>query len=777
MEQSGLRELENRCIQEQPPQCTAACPIHVDVRAFSARMKLGQWAEAWKVLQKTMPLPGVLARICDAPCRENCKRGEAGAPVNIGRLERACARLAPQGQRILPLPAKGKRVAVVGSGLSSLTVAWDLARKGYGVTVFESGEKPGGNLLNIPDSLLPRNVLESETAVLTSLGVVFRTGENTANPAFPVDILGEFAALYLGLDSPGEVAWDLEPDDDGRPKVQPLAQTTSLAGVFAGGRDSRTKPFSPVWQAAEGRWAATSIDRYIQKVSPTAGREKDGPYRSRLHTSLEGVTPLPETVMSDPGSGYSDIEAREEAGRCLQCQCLECVKVCTYLESFGSYPKRYAREIYNNESIVMGTRKANKLINSCSLCGLCEEVCPEDFAMQDLCLETRRSMVRQGKMPPSAHEFALQDMDYSNGDRFFLNRNQPSTDSSAYLFFPGCQLSASSPGHVRQAYSYLTSACAGGVGLLLMCCGAPALWAGREEAFQAVLERLREQWKLLGDPTIITACSTCLKVFREHLSEVQVVSLWEIMREKGGRFPQVAGNLPKRLALHDPCTTRHEKTVQQSVRALLSDLGVEVEELPLSGARTECCGFGGLMQNANPELAREVIIRRAGLSATPYAAYCAMCRDSLAAVGKPALHVLDLLFPAGEENPAVRKRPGWSERRENRARLKNSLLVEVWGERGLAMDEGNKIKLIIPEDVREVLDNRRILIEDIQQVVARAEKTGTRLLHPQTGHFKASFKPMNVTFWVEYSLDGSEYIIHNAYSHRMEVVGGQGNEA
>ena len=67
----------------------------------------------------------------------------------------------------------------------------------------------------------------------------------------------------------------------------------------------------------------------------------------------------------------------DEAKRCLQCECLECVKVCAYLERFGAYPKKYAREIYNNESIVMGTRQANKLINSCSLCGLCEEVCPE----------------------------------------------------------------------------------------------------------------------------------------------------------------------------------------------------------------------------------------------------------------------------------------------------------------------------------------------------------------------------------------------------------------
>ena len=97
----------------------------------------------------------------------------------------------------------------------------------------------------------------------------------------------------------------------------------------------------------------------------------------------------------------------------------------------------------------MGARQGNRLINSCSLCGLCEAVCPEDFAMQDLCLQARRAMVQKGKMPPSAHEFALLDMQFSNSDRFALARHEPGKTSSAQVFFPGCQLSASSPKQVQ----------------------------------------------------------------------------------------------------------------------------------------------------------------------------------------------------------------------------------------------------------------------------------------------------------------------------------------
>ncbi|MEI6262391.1 MAG: hypothetical protein WCR46_21135, partial [Deltaproteobacteria bacterium] len=74
MDQKELRLLENQCIQEEPPECMAACPIHLDARVFVGQMARGAFQEAWKVLRKTMPFPGILGRICDAPCRDHCKR-------------------------------------------------------------------------------------------------------------------------------------------------------------------------------------------------------------------------------------------------------------------------------------------------------------------------------------------------------------------------------------------------------------------------------------------------------------------------------------------------------------------------------------------------------------------------------------------------------------------------------------------------------------------------------------------------------------------------------
>jgi hypothetical protein len=392
--------------------------------------------------------------------------------------------------------------------------------------------------------------------------------------------------------------------------------------------------------------------------------------------------------------------------------------------------------------------------------------------MQDLCLEARRSMVRRGKMPASAHEFALLDMDFSQSDRFALARHEPGRSSSAHVFFPGCQLCASSPFHVRKTYGHLRKALHNGVGLILGCCGAPASWAGQETAFQKEMDAFRDKWVRLGQPRIIVACSSCYRMFKENLSRIPVVSLWQILEQIGiPRLKQTSSEV--HLAVHDPCTTRHEPEIHETVRRVLRRLGVSVEELRLSREKTECCGFGGLMGNANPGLAKEVLARRANESTLDYVTYCAVCRDNLASAGKRTMHLLDLIFPDPKErDPASRKRPGWSQRQENRATLRNLMLEQFWGEGGGEMEEHRSIVLHLSPEVQKLLEERRILVEDVQKVIGHAQKSGIRFIHPRSGHMKASFKPYKVTFWVEYSPSGDGYIVHDAYTHRMDVTGG-----
>lgn len=755
MDQTELRLLENRCVQDDSPECTASCPIHVDARAFVGHMARGKPLDAWKVLQKTMPFPGILGRICDAPCQTRCRRKDVDQAIEIGLLERACVSTPEPEQRLLALPQKKKHIAVLGSGLNSLTVAQDLSRKGYSVVLLESGTRPCPDLFAISEDILPHHVITQEMNRLSAHGVEIRLNVPLHDTTFLHELCQTVDAVYIGVSGT-----ELAPDES--------------AGIFSTGCPEHHR-HSPVWQGAAGRHAATSIDRFLQQVSLSAGREKEGPYATRLFVRIDDVLSEPAVIPADPAKGYSPDESLQEARRCLQCQCLECVTVCPYLKQFGGYPKKYAREIYNNASIVMGTRQANKLVNSCSLCGLCEAVCPEQFPMQTLCLDARKEMVQKGKMPPSAHEFALLDMQFSNSDQFAMARHEPGHGTSAFVFFPGCQLCASSPAQVKRTYAHLRQNLSGGVGLMLGCCNAPAFWAGRDDLFQTGSEKIRDQWAGLGSPVIILACATCYWMFQAHLSEIRITSLWQILEATGLPPCSEVSTRPASVAIHDPCTTRHEPGLQASARRLLRQLHQPVEELKLGRGLTECCGFGGLMQNANPELAKTVVRHRGNQSPADYLTYCAMCRDNLAASGKRALHILDLIFPESqaEPDPAARKRPTWSQRQENRMRLKAGLLAEEWGENMKQPERWEMMPLTISPEMAEQLHDRRILLSDIRQVIHHAETTGQMLRHPETGHIKAAFRPRNVMFWVEYAKSDTGFVIHNAYSHRMTCESGK----
>jgi hypothetical protein len=176
---------------------------------------------------------------------------------------------------------------------------------------------------------------------------------------------------------------------------------------------------------------------------------------------------------------------------------------------------------------------------------------------------------------------------------------------------------------------------------------------------------------------------------------------------------------------------------------------------------------------ANREVAAKVVERRAAASPRDYVAYCAMCRDFLAGHGKPTWHLLDLIFGADSTTSAARPGPGYSQRHENRARLKRKLLKELWGEEMNDQQPAfEAIQLIFTDAVAARLEQRLILVEDIQQVIDFAERTGRKLLDPDSGHFLAHYRPASVTYWVEYSPAGPEntFAIYNAYSHRMEVA-------
>ena len=124
-----------------------------------AGLAKGNPLEARRVLDRTMPFPEIVGRICDQPCYPFCKRGEAGDPLATAHLERFCVANSPAVLRLPKLPAKGGTVLVVGGGLSGMTAALDLARKGRKTSLITQAPGLGGTLTAYPESMLPQKTL------------------------------------------------------------------------------------------------------------------------------------------------------------------------------------------------------------------------------------------------------------------------------------------------------------------------------------------------------------------------------------------------------------------------------------------------------------------------------------------------------------------------------------------------------------------------------------------------------------------------------------------
>ena len=191
--------------------CQWACPAHTPVPEYIRLIAQGRYGDAYMVNWVSNVFPGVLGRTCDRPCEPACRRGrveqnqgEKPEPVAICRLKRVAADYKEDIRGRLPKPAakrNGKRVACIGAGPASLTVARDLAPLGYHVTVFDSDRQAGGMIRSqIPRFRLPESVIDEETGYILDLGVDFRAGHRIDSLRA---LLGEgFDAVFVGSGAP-----------------------------------------------------------------------------------------------------------------------------------------------------------------------------------------------------------------------------------------------------------------------------------------------------------------------------------------------------------------------------------------------------------------------------------------------------------------------------------------------------------------------------------------------------------------------------------------------
>ncbi len=201
----AMKEAE-RCLQCKKPSCMEGCPVSVDIPEFIRLIKEEKFTEAIRKIWAKNSLPAVCGRVCpqEIQCEGKCILGKKDKPVAIGNLERFAADWEREhGEGDLPQKAEptGKKVAVVGSGPSGLTVAGDLILKGHDVTVFEAFHKPGGVLVyGIPEFRLPKEIVFSEVNFLERLGVKVECNV-VVGRTVTLDELFEqgYDAIYIGV--------------------------------------------------------------------------------------------------------------------------------------------------------------------------------------------------------------------------------------------------------------------------------------------------------------------------------------------------------------------------------------------------------------------------------------------------------------------------------------------------------------------------------------------------------------------------------------------------
>lgn len=195
--------------------CTDTCPAGIKAHGYVALIRNGRYEEAFQLVLEATPLVGTLGRACYAPCENECTRDDLEASIPIRRLKRFVAdrhydTMAGPGVEV-PEP-NGKRVAIVGSGPAGLTAAWQLARLGYGVTLYEAAAEPGGFLrYAIPAYRLPQDVVERDIANVTALGVTIRTD----SPITDLEALRDagFDAVLVATGTPRSTALAIPGED------------------------------------------------------------------------------------------------------------------------------------------------------------------------------------------------------------------------------------------------------------------------------------------------------------------------------------------------------------------------------------------------------------------------------------------------------------------------------------------------------------------------------------------------------------------------------------
>jgi Fe-S oxidoreductase len=821
----------NNCLMREPPFCTANCPFHLDVSDFVEKAGKGLHNTAFRTYRNAVGFPRTVSRICPAPCKSVCPL--RGRPIALRDMEQAVVAFADDTRpNNYNIPHRNRRVAIIGAGVSGMGCALRMAAKKYHVEIFESTDRIGGRIARTIDAEVFLKDVE-EQFQYEEYTIHFNRTIRTRSELNALGFDAVYAATGKGghdfglMDAVGENG-DLHCLTDekmaGRAHGGEENVLSDRAGLGVGRSEHRIGWFAgggligdeSVYALADGLLMGNVLDAFLKTGNLLWPKNR---FETKMYLNPRKLEdPVSE---SDPPTGSGEenrsscdcagnaashdgtaistaAELKAEADRCLRCRCDSCRMFCDLTDFFNKWPPRIRDEVFATTlpgSAEVKATPAKRLMSTCNQCGVCREVCPEDIDMGRLILAGRRSMHRQEKVPWFFHDFWVRDMEFSDGENARLckspiaaesatSRPRPERRGNAFAFFPGCQIGASDPDLVLRTYAALR-ATGQDVGILLRCCGAPAEWSGDDGKHRACLQSITEDWRRMGKPTLLAACPTCIKKFREYLPALPILSVYEALDD---RLPSLAPANPKPAAdawaIFDPCSARHREPLKAAVRSLARKAGIALKPLPIQDDIARCCGFGGQPAAANPEYARFVAEKRIAESALPYITYCVNCRDVFTDAGKASKHILEILFPPetqpANDRPADERlsgdrpahgQPTVTERRNNRIYLKRNLLKTYWGEDMQPQQPTYGFELVIDDALKAKINRQRILESEVYEVVDFLTRTGRRVRNETTGSLSGYKQVGHMTYWVEYrKTDRPDlFLLTNVYAHRMSI--------
>jgi len=211
-------EEAKRCLQCENPICTKHCPVHVNIKAFIKKLAEGNLKDAFLKIKEDDPIPAITGRVCpqEEQCEGACALGKVGDPVNIGKLTSFLADWAKENgiEEEFKIKEREKKVAVIGSGPSSISCAVALRKKGYNVTMYEALHKTGGVLqYGIPEFRLPKDIVDEELSYIKNLGIEIKLNRIVGKNVTFVELCDEYDAIFIGTGAGAPIFLGIEGED------------------------------------------------------------------------------------------------------------------------------------------------------------------------------------------------------------------------------------------------------------------------------------------------------------------------------------------------------------------------------------------------------------------------------------------------------------------------------------------------------------------------------------------------------------------------------------